>query len=559
LSLATVALGAGAVAYNFAPSFVPKKEEAPVEEKQEDKVEIVFEKPRKRATASKEENRELLSPQHVQVKKSWEHPGVYAWGCNSGKVVAPDSDEAVIKTPRRIAYFDDQILRDLKLDRSFGAAVTENGDLVQWGAAFDKTETTPTVTLKGKDLVKIAISRDRIVGLASNGSVYSVPVSKADQTSVTIKQADAKDSKSSGMLWSNSPSSSSSINYRSIGPSKLSWNEKVVDIKSGLEHCLMLTSKGRVFSAVSSTEDFPERGQLGIPGLTWKNRPEGPYDQPHEITALSNVKEIAAGDYHSVALDSDGRVFSFGDNSNGQLGFEFDLSRPYFDAPTPLSFAKLYKGSGLFPKVTSIAAGGLNSFFTVDAIQNKGKEGGLLRARDVGRITADTWACGEGIHGSLGTGKWTHVSTGPSKIRALSGMFEFDDKAGKVVPIRLSRLSVGGSHAVAVLAHKTQLDASESGSGGDDTNFGDDVMVWGGNEHYQLGTGKRNNLNVPTHIRALDSHHKKGKNVSADDEVRFQITPRKTVRLGEGGKGRKVSVEQRAECGREVTAVYSGA
>jgi len=28
---------------------------------------------------SKEENRDLISSQHLQVKKSWENPGVYAW------------------------------------------------------------------------------------------------------------------------------------------------------------------------------------------------------------------------------------------------------------------------------------------------------------------------------------------------------------------------------------------------------------------------------------------------------------------------------------------------
>jgi hypothetical protein len=38
------------------------------------------------------------------------------------------------------------------------------------------------------------------------------------------------------------------------------------------------------------------------------------------------------------------------------------------------------------------------------------------------------------------------------------------------------------------------------------------------------------------------------------EEHRFQITPRKKIRVN----GRNVSVEQRIECGRGVTAVYSG-
>src|SRR5271156_1145632 len=95
--------------------------------------EIVIEKSKKKKGASKEESRDLISSQHLQVKKSWENPGVYIWGSNTGMVAAPDSNEIYIKTPRRIPYFDDILLRDIKLDRNFGAALGENGDLIQWG------------------------------------------------------------------------------------------------------------------------------------------------------------------------------------------------------------------------------------------------------------------------------------------------------------------------------------------------------------------------------------------------------------------------------------------
>ena len=48
----------------------------------------------------------------------------------------------------------------------------------------------------------------------------------------------------------------------------------------------------------------------------------------------------------------------------------------------------------------------------------------------------------------------------------------------------------------------------------------------------------------------LDADKEKGRR----EEHRFQITPRKKINIG----GRNVSVEQRIECGRGVTAVYSG-
>ncbi|AEO68000.1 353f8dc7-e27b-4f6c-94a3-9a002891dc94 [Thermothielavioides terrestris] len=508
--------------------------------------EMVFEKPRKKA-ASKEENRDLVSSQHLQVKRSWEHPGVYAWGSNAGRVAAPDSSEAVVKTPRRIPYFDGQILRDLKLDRDFGAAVTENGDLVQWGVAFDKDAVAPTTTLKGKNITKIAVSRDRIVALSSNGDVYSIPVAKSDQA-----YGEKLTSKSWFPFWS---SETSPISYRSLKPANLGWGEKVVDVKSGLEHCLLLTSSGRVFSAASSSQDFPSKGQLGVPGLTWQTRPAGPYDQPHEVTGLRGfkIKEIAAGDFHSLALDREGRVFSFGDNAAGQLGFEPDMEATYVDRPSLLPVGKLYKGTNLVPKVTSIAAGGLNSFFTVDATKTQSQI-----PSELGRTVADTWACGAGIYGSLGTGKWTHISAAPTKIKALSNLYEYDDAANRIIPIRVARLAVGSTHACAVLGNLTHLTAS-SKTPATDTNFGADVLWWGGNEHYQLGTGKRNNVNSPVYIGPLDGGQADAEMGRKGEVQRFQITPRTKVRLGEGGKGRVANVEQRVECGRYVSAVYSAA
>jgi alpha-tubulin suppressor-like RCC1 family protein len=304
--------------------------------------EIKFEESRKKAT-SREDNRDLISSQHLQVKKSWENPGVYAWGSNTGRVAAPDSDEQFIKTPRRIPYFDGKVIRDIKLDKNFGAAITENGDLLQWGIGFSPTSQGPTPTVRGKDLIKLSISRDRIIALSSNGTVFSIPASQEDQ------RAGPKPLESS---WFPFWKGRSDLSYRKLQPSNMAWGEKVSDISSGLEHCLILTSTGRVFSAASGTEDFPAKGQLGIPGLTWTTRPEGPYDQPHEISTLRgfDIVQIAAGDFHSLVVDKAGRVFAFGDNSVGQLGFEANPESPYIDAPSLLPIDKLYKGTNLLPR-----------------------------------------------------------------------------------------------------------------------------------------------------------------------------------------------------------------
>ena len=511
-------------------------------------VDFTIEKPKKTKGLSKEENREVISSQHLQVKKSWENPGVYAWGSNSGRVVAPDLDDTLIKTPRRIPYFDGVLLRDLKLDRYFGAAITEKGDLVQWGIGYSQDSREPVPTLVGKDLKTITISRDRIIALSSGGTVYSLPISQKDQ---------ARGPKVSESSWIPLWSSPSNLSYRTLQPKNMSWGEKVSAVSSGLENVLILTSAGRLFSAASSSEEFPSRGEMGIPGLTWTTRPDGPYDQAHEITTLRgfDIASIATGDYHSLALDKEGRVFAFGDNTSGQLGFDPSSESPYIDAPSLLPISRLYSGTSLSPRVTSISCGGANSFFTVDATRVSQPGESPATITGLGRITADTWACGSGILGTLGTGRWTHIQGTPVKIKALSGLFEYDEPKNTVIPIRLKRLSVGSSHASATMDNVTHLHAGTSSAtdSRNDTNWGADVVWWGGNEYFQLGMGKRNNLAVPGYIAPLDNVAERER-AKRREEHRFQITPRHKVNVG----GRNVSMEQRVECGRMCSAVYSG-
>jgi alpha-tubulin suppressor-like RCC1 family protein len=273
----------------------------------------------------------------------------------------------------------------------------------------------------------------------------------------------------------------------------------------------------------------------------------------HEITTLKGfpIAKLASGDYHSVVLDTEGRVFSFGDNSSGQLGFEWNAESPYIDTPSLLAINRLYQGTNQTPKVTNISAGGQNSFFSIDATRVAGSSENPNEIRTLGRVTADTWACGQGIKGSLGNGRWTHIQGLPAKVPALSGLFEYDERKSTVIPIRMAQISVGQTHASAVMENVTYLDASEKGTE-NDTNWGADVLWWGGNEFYQLGTGKRNNVANPQYIRPLDmaSEIEAGRK----EEHRFHVTPKHTVKV----KGRKVSMEQRVECGRNVTAVYSG-
>lgn len=513
--------------------------------------EMSFEKKKKKAKSA-EEYRDMISSQHLQVKKSWENPGVYAWGSNTGLVVAPELNEPAVKTPKRFTYFDGMVLRDLKMDRNYAAAVTDNGDLLQWGIDYSTDFPGPVKTLTGKNITKISLTKDSVIALGKNGTVYNVPVSRE------LQLAGPKQSEE-GMVpfWNGT----STISYTTIKPQGLGYTEKVKDIGAGREHCLLLTSAGRTFSAATGAS-LPSKGQLGIPELQKPTLPASEVKEhpAHEIDGLKGIKvaHIAAGDNHSVCSDEMGRIFAWGDNSAGQLGFEPTPETTHIDAPSMLPIDKLYVGTPLKPFVTSIAAGGNDTYFCVDA---KEPVRGMTQidtnsaiVASQGKVTADTWACGQGIYGSLGNGKWTHFQGVPTKIKSLSGLSEYDEKTNTTVPIRLSRLTAGATHASAQMGNHTSVSASSS-SPEHDTNFGADVLFWGGNEFYQLGTGRRNNMNTPSYIAPLDVMERdvKDKKVGSESAKRFQISPRAKIDVG----GKKMDVEQRVVCGRGVTGVFS--
>jgi alpha-tubulin suppressor-like RCC1 family protein len=485
---------------------------------------------------------------------NWDSPGVTAWGSNAGKVIAPDSEERWIKNPRRISFFDGTVIKDLKLDSTLGAAISEDGDLVQWGVGYAPEVKTPVTTLQGKKLRSLAISDDRIIALGENGTVYSIPVARDRQ------EAEPKLTLSS-WIWSNS---TTNVACRNITPHNLGIGEKVVSIAGGLEHVLMLTNSGRVFSAAASTKDYPKRGQLGVPGLSWYTRPPGPFDQPYEVKSLSKsrIKKIAAGDVHSLALDTRGRVFSFGDNSNGQLGLNMNpdvmnldlplgISPHVVDVPTEVPIYSLYKGRSE-PKVTNIAAGGENSFFVVDIQRDQFDQSNEALKAYNSDVLSEVWACGRGIWGALGNGTWTHVQWGPTKVPALSGLFEFNEGTGKQQPMRVGDFKVGQSHVAAIMANITSSNGKAGAKKGDAT-WGSDVFFFGKNDNFQLGTGRRMNACVPTQIQPVGV--RAGESPAGTETDPLQLAPPKNITVA----GRSVWVEQKLECGRQCTAIYSAA
>ncbi len=90
--------------------------------------------------------------------------------------------------------------------------------------------------------------------------------------------------------------------------------EKIEHISIGLGHSLLSTNLGRIFSWGNN-----EYGQLGDGTINKRNKP---LDVTSSFYLLSGelIKSISAGSLHSLISTTNGRVFAFGNNENGQLG-----------------------------------------------------------------------------------------------------------------------------------------------------------------------------------------------------------------------------------------------
>ncbi len=116
----------------------------------------------------------------------------------------------------------------------------------------------------------------------------------------------------------------------------------VVAVAGGYEHWLALTSEGRIYAWGRNRD-----GQLGI-GSTDSDRHKTPQEVPASgVLSGRSVVAIAAGQAHSLVLTSDGRIATWGLNRYGELGVD---------------------AVGRYPVPLEISAGGALSGETVVAI-----------------------------------------------------------------------------------------------------------------------------------------------------------------------------------------------
>ncbi|MGX4585320.1 RCC1 domain-containing protein [Paenibacillus chitinolyticus] len=151
----------------------------------------------------------------------------------------------------------------------------------------------------------------------------------------------------------------------SVPVTKASAATVTPDVALGISFSLALKSDGTVWAWGNNSQ-----GQLG--DGTLKNN-----GTPKQIQNLNNVVKIAAGGNHALALKSDGTVWAWGDNGGGALG-----DGTLIDSKAPVQVSGL---SG----VTDIAAAELNLSFAVKSDGSLWTWGAIREASGLGSTTGN--------------------------------------------------------------------------------------------------------------------------------------------------------------------------
>ncbi|KAG6335847.1 hypothetical protein ID866_3237 [Astraeus odoratus] len=461
------------------------------------------------------------------------------WGSNRLNILDPNAPGVeVVQHPTNVKWLENVALRDLVLHERHAACVDARGDVYQWGDGFfgstptsDAEAKSPKATLRGKDIVKLQLTESRVYALSSSGKVYVFAANEEQQK----RRSESTDSSWWG-LCSLLGVSQSTIDFVELSPKeKLKWREYFTTIAAGRGHLLALTSAGRTFSHPVD-RDANSHGQLGLrkvdlPAVPHDASPASatvarvtvdlipksiadPYAKAssHSRTALSSgtsqhlnmihdkdirfsdslfeipalrgvkVKQITAGSRSSYVNTDEGRVLSWGANEFGQLGLGSGITLDTITVPTEVILTRNVPVS-VRTKCLGISAGGDMAFFVADRTGS-----------DLPRYV-DILSCGNGQWGGLGTNLYTTAQANPVRVRSVSGLVEYDEKSRGLAPIVPEAISVSPvGHVLFTLDTLSRAGPGASGR---------DLMVCGLNCDYQLGTGKRKSLPVPTVLESL--------------------------------------------------------
>ncbi|KAG1803539.1 regulator of chromosome condensation 1/beta-lactamase-inhibitor protein II [Suillus plorans] len=507
------------------------------------------------------------------------------WGSNQYNVINPNEPGVQrVQCPVNSSWLKDVALRDLALHERHAACVDARGDVYQWGDGFFGSSSTsksepqgPKLTLRGHDIIQLQLTESRIYALSASGKIYVIAANAEQQQKPPPKPLSASTMSwwTPGWIWG---AQGNAIDFAEIVPrQKLGWGEQFVSISAGRNHLLALTSSGRTM-VHPMNKNANAHGQLGLrkfdipnPSSTDTVSPPripvelvpravadpfakaspfsrsasssvppsistniGGIDDQHirfsdalfEIPSLQGVKvsQIAAGGRTSFVMTDSGRVLGWGANEFGQIGLGGNMTLDTIILPTEVVLSRNVPGS-VRTRCIDISAGGDLTCFVAERTDGESLE------------YVDILTCGNGQWGGLGNNLYSNAQGNPVRAKNISGLREYNEASRTMSPIFPHAISVSPTGHV-LLTLDTQ---AHGGQGG----LGRDLVAWGTNHDYQLGTGKRSSLPVPTTLERPEGG-------------RFILGQRKALVRDLAGNvwKKRVEVEQCAVAGYGNSIIY---
>lgn len=247
---------------------------------------------------------------------------VWVWGGNDFKQLATATGTAA--TPQAVAGLSG--VSRLAVGRRFALALKSNGTVMAWGdntsgqlgRGGDSAAELPAQVTNLSGAVAVAAGGYHSLALKSDGSVVAWGLN------------------SNGQLGTGNE-----VNFPSPQATKLPLG--MTALAAGDKFSLALRDDGTVWAWGYNAD-----GQLG-------NGSTSSYyiSTPAQISGLTEVVAITAGEYHALALKRDGSVWGWGSNGYGQLG-----------RSTPTSSATPLQITGFTGSVVAIGSG-LNSSYVI--------------------------------------------------------------------------------------------------------------------------------------------------------------------------------------------------
>lgn len=278
---------------------------------------------------------------HTLVLKS--NGELWGWGANYRRQLGTENLLTTVNTPTLLDDTNNYIAISAGHDHSL--ALTEDGTVLGWGSTQDGrignyssyyVATPSEVGINNVQQIEagfyhsMALKQDGTVWLWGKNdkgqlghrqsSISKIPSQVAGLTDIKFVDSGLQSSfalTNEGQIWSWGHNS-----YGQLGrvtqnnehiPALIDGLDNIKTLAAGYLHTLALDADGSVWSFGLNTSY-----QTGYPQRLYIQR------EPYKIPSLNGIVSIAAGQNYSLALKSDGTVWAWGGNSNGQLGLGYE-------------------------------------------------------------------------------------------------------------------------------------------------------------------------------------------------------------------------------------------